>query len=117
MASNDSFLKFRADIRQLAAGISGRLPEHVNAMIRDELEYGLYDMATTDIAATLMREKVPVTREERDTLQRVLFCFRTPMEYYPFITHREDVLASLVVRDAPDRGTPLASIAAHLPGW
>ncbi|MBB5156102.1 hypothetical protein [Saccharopolyspora phatthalungensis] len=49
------------------------------------------------MCASLIKRKIPVTSEERDMLANLLAMYESPVEFYDYITNRDETLAALTV--------------------
>ncbi len=62
---------------------------------------GEWMLLADNVAATLVKDQIPVSAAEREALRLILYAFNTESTSYSYVAARDDVMASLVVTD-PD---------------
>lgn len=79
--------------------LADRLPADRLAQYREYRFVGEWGMFADNLAARLVKAKVPVTAAERDVLREILHSFSLPSPDHRFIENRDEVLASLTIAE------------------
>lgn len=87
--------ELRARTTALLDRLADRLPPDRMAQYREYAFVGEWAMLVDELAAGLVRRRVPVTEDEREALREILYSFRVPAPDHRHIENRDEVMASL----------------------
>jgi hypothetical protein len=97
------FPEIRGRCSALLDRLADRLPPDQIEQYRKFNFFGEYLEVADNLAATLLRGKIPVTAGERDALREILYSLGRFPPSYRYIATRDEVLASLTIAGTQSR--------------
>lgn len=90
-------VEFRRIVDDILDRLADRLPPDRLDKLREYSAVGEWSLALDNLAAILLKNKIPVTVSEKEALHDLLYFYPQPDPYASYIVARDEVMASLTV--------------------
>jgi hypothetical protein len=96
-------IELRDKCTALLDRLGDRLPHDQRDQLRRFNSVGEWPELASNLAAILVRRKIPVSAAEQEALREILYAFNPPVSGYPELNNPDEVLASLTLAEpAPE---------------